>query len=77
MTTMALQRVGAVEALNTHRQVQNCNFGLLKVLMILNLVIMALLLLRKIKKNIFFWGQPFSNMVKNKYSWQTQNHMSH
>ena len=64
MTTMALQRVRAVEALNTDRQVQHCNSGLLKVLMILNLVIVALLLLRKIKKSIFFWRQPFSNMVK-------------
>ena len=34
--------------------------------MVLNLVIVALLLLRKIKKSIFFWGQPFSNMVKIK-----------
>ena len=63
---MALQRVGVVEALNTDRQVQNCNSGLLKILMILNLVIVALLLLRKIKKSILFWGQPFSNMVKIK-----------
>ena len=54
MTTMALQRVRAMEALNTDRQVQNCNSGLLKVLMILNLVIVALLLLGKIKKSIFF-----------------------
>ena len=66
MTTMALQRVRAMEALNTDRQVQNCNSGLLKVLMILNLVILASLLLRKIKKSIFFQGQPFSNMVKIK-----------
>ena len=66
MTTMALQRVRTMEALNTDRQVQNCNLGLLKVLMILNLVIVALLLLRKIKKSIFFWGQPFANMVKIK-----------
>ena len=34
--------------------------------MILNLIIVALLLLRKIKKSVFFWGQPFSNMVKIK-----------
>ena len=34
--------------------------------MILNLVIVASLLLRKIKKSVFFWGQPFSNMVKIK-----------
>ena len=66
MTTMALQRVRAVEALNTDRQVQNCNSGLLKVLMILNLIIVASLLLRKIKKSIFFRVQPFSNMVKIK-----------
>ena len=66
MTTMALQRVRAMEALNTDRQVQSCNSGLLKVLMILNLVIVVLLLLRKIKESIFFWGQPFSNMVKIK-----------
>ena len=66
MTTMALQRVRAMEAPNTDRQVQNCNSGLLKVLMILNQVIVALLLLRKIMKSIFFWGQPFSNMVKIK-----------
>ena len=66
MTTMALQRVRATEALNTDRQVQNFNSGLLKVLMILSLVIVVLLLLRKIKKSIFFWGQPFSDMVKIK-----------
>ena len=34
--------------------------------MILNLIIVVLLLLRKIKKSIFFWGQPFSNIVKIK-----------
>ena len=34
--------------------------------MILNQVIVVSLLLRKIKKSVFFWGQPFSNMVKIK-----------
>ena len=34
--------------------------------MILNLVIVVSLLLRKIKKSVFFWGQPFSKMVKIK-----------
>ena len=66
MTTMALQRVRAVEALNTDRQVQNCNLGLLKILMVLNLVIVVSLLLRKIKKSMFFRGQPSSNIVKIK-----------
>ena len=66
VTTMALQRVRAVEALSTNRQAQNCNSELLKILMILNLVIVVSLLLRKLKKSVFFWGQPFSNMVKIK-----------
>ena len=66
VTTMALQRIRAVEALDTNKQVQSCNSGLLKIVMILNLVIMVLLLLRKIKKSVFFGGQPFSNMVKIK-----------
>ena len=66
ISTMALQRIRAMEPLNTDRQVQNCNSGLLKVLMILNLVIVVSLLLRMIKKSIFFWGQPFPNMVKIK-----------
>ena len=65
---MALQRIRAMEALNTDKPVQNCNSGLLKILMILNLVIVVSLLLRKIKKSILFWGQPFSNMVKLKLS---------
>ena len=66
MTTVALQRIRAVEALDTKRQAQSYNSGLLKILMILNLVIVVLLLLRKIKKSVFFQGQPFSNMVKIK-----------
>ena len=66
VTTMTLQRVRAVEALITNRQTQNCSSELLKVLMILNLVIVVSLLLRKIKKSVFFWGQPFSNMVNIK-----------
>ena len=52
VATMALQRVRAVEALNTNRQIQNCNSELLKNLMILNLVIVVSLMLRKIKKSV-------------------------
>ena len=66
VTSIALQRVRGVEALNTNRQTQNSNSELLKILMILNLVIVVSLLLRKIKKGVFFQGQPFSNMVKIK-----------
>ena len=66
VATMALQRVRAVEALNTNRQTQNCHSELLKILMILNLAIVVSLLLRKIKRSVFFQEQPFSNMVKIK-----------
>ena len=66
VTTMALQRVRAVEALSANKQAQNCNSELLKILMILNLAIVVSLLLRKNKKSIFFLEQPFSNMVKIK-----------
>ena len=54
VTTMALQRIRAMEALNTNKQAQSCHSGLLKILMILNLAIVVSLLLRKIKKSIFF-----------------------
>ena len=63
---MALQRVRTLKALNTHKQTQNCNSELLKILMVLNLVTVLSLLLRKIRKSVFFWAQPFSNMVKIK-----------
>ena len=66
VTTMALQRVRAIDPLNTNKQSQSSNSELLKVLMILNLVIVAALLLRKFKKSVFFQGQLFFNMVKIK-----------
>ena len=66
ISTIALQRIRAMEILITDKPVQNCNSGLLKILMILNLVTVVSLLLRKIKKSILFWGKPFSNMVKTK-----------
>ena len=66
ISTITLQRIRTMEALNTDKPLQNCNSGLLKILMILNLVIVVSLLLRKIKKNILFWGQLFSNLVKIK-----------
>ena len=48
IANMALQRIRAIEALNTNRQDQSCNSGLLKILMILNLIIVISLLIRKI-----------------------------
>ena len=77
VATMALQRVRAVETHNTNKQTQNCDSDLLKILMMLNLVIVVSLLLRKIKKSVFFWGQPFSNMVKIKlYLADTKSYVS-
>ena len=67
VATMALQGVRAINALDTNKQNnQSCNSELLKILIILNLVIVVSLLLRKVKKSIFFQGQIFSNMVKIK-----------
>ena len=66
VATMALQRVRAVEALNTNRQTQHCNSELLKILMILNLVISGVTTSKKNQKSVFLQGQPFSNMVKIK-----------
>ena len=54
ISTITLQRIRTMEALNTDKAVQNCNSGLLKILMILNLVIVVSLLLRQIKKSILF-----------------------
>ena len=54
ISTITLQRIRTMEALNMDKSVQNCSSGLLKILMILNLVIVVLLLPRKIKKSILF-----------------------
>ena len=66
ISTITLQRIRTMEALDTDKPVQNCNSGLSKILMILNFIIVVSLLLRKIKKSILFWGQLFSNLVKIK-----------
>ena len=50
ITTITLQRIRTMEVLSTDKPVQNCNSGLLKILMILNLVIVVSLLLRKNKE---------------------------
>ena len=77
VATMALQRIRAVEALNTNRPTQNYNSELLKILMIMNLVKVLSLLLSKIKKSVFFWRQPFSNMVKiNLFLADTKSYVS-
>ena len=67
ITTMALQRVRAVEALNTNRQTQNCNSELLKNFDDLKSGHGGITTAKKNQKECnTFWGQPFSNMVKIK-----------
>ena len=56
ITTMALQRVRAIEALNTDRLGQNCNPGLLKILMILNLVIVEVATTKKDEEKCILLG---------------------
>ena len=58
ISTIALQRIRTGETLSTDKPLHNCNSGLSKILMILNLVIVMSLLLRKIKKSILF-GDSF------------------
>ena len=67
VANIALQCVKAIDALNTNNQNKlNCDIGMLKFLMILNLVMVILIILVKIKKSRLFQGQFFSNMVKIK-----------
>ena len=64
VANIALQRIKPIEAADP-KTAQNCDFGMLKFLMILNLVI-VLMLLVKFKKSKIFQGHFFSNMVKIK-----------
>ena len=67
VANIALQHVKAIEALNPKNQgTQNCEFRLVKFLMVLNLVIVILMALIKLKKSRIFQGHFFSNMVKIK-----------
>ena len=65
LANIALQCVKTIEAVDPKSQ-QNCEFGLVKLLMIFNLIIVALMALAKFKKSRIFQGHFFSNMVKIK-----------
>ena len=65
IANISLQCIKAIEAVDPKYQ-QNCDFGMLKFLMILNLIIVALKVLVKFKKSKIFQGHFFSNMVKIK-----------
>ena len=67
VANIALQCVKAIDALNPKNQgTQSCDFGMLKFPMVLNLTIVVLMILVKIKKSKIFQGHFFSNMVKIK-----------
>ena len=67
VANIALQCVKAIETLNSKNQgTQNCEFGLVKFLMVLNMIIVILMALVKLKKSRIFQGHFFSNMVKIK-----------
>ena len=67
VANIALQCIKAIEALNPKNQgTQNCDFGMLKFLLVFNFVIVVLMILLKFKESKIFQGHFFSNMVKIK-----------
>ena len=57
VANIALQCVKATEALNPKDQgTQNCDFGMLTFFMILNLIVVVLMILIKLKKSRIFQG---------------------
>ena len=63
VANMALHHVKTIEAA-TLKEIENCNFGILKFLIILNLAMTTLSILIKIRKSRVFQGCLFTNMVK-------------
>ena len=59
VANMALQSVKAIEAANIKHQEADCEFGIVKFLVLLNLVVVTLMALAKIKKSRIFKGQLF------------------
>ena len=76
VANIALQCVKAIEVADPKNQVANCEFGIVKFLMLLNLVIVTLMALAKIRKSRIFKGHLFSNMVKIKlFTADTQSYV--
>ena len=63
---IALQYVEAVESAALNQQNQNCEFGLIKFLMTLNLILVILMAFAQFKKSRIFKGRLFSYFVKIK-----------
>ena len=66
VANIALQCVKAIEAAADPKSHENCEFGIVKFLMILNLILVTVIALAKCKKCKVFQGCLFSNMVKIK-----------
>ena len=66
VANMALQHIKTVEvaALNLHHVI--CENGLVRILMIINLTILTLMALAKLRKSKILKGRLFSNIVKIK-----------
>ena len=66
VANIALQYTQAIEAFNLKYQNKQCDFGVLKFIMILILVIVTILAFGKLRKSRIFRGWLFSNIVKIK-----------
>ena len=66
VANIALQCVKAIEAANPEDQEAHCEFGIVKFIMLPDLVVVTLMALAKIRKSRIFKGQLFSYMVKIK-----------
>ena len=75
VANMALQCIKTIEAAMT-KETESCNFELMQLLIILNLVMTVLLIFIKLKKSKVFQGHLFTNMVKiNLFLANTQSYM--
>ena len=66
VTNIALQHVKAIEAFNPNVQHTQCDFGVLKFIVIIILIGVINFIFGKFKKSRIFKGQLFSNLVKIK-----------
>ena len=75
VANMALQCIKTIGAA-TIKEIENCDFGIIKLLITLNLVITALLILIKINRSRVFQGHLFTNVVKvNLFLANTQSYV--
>ena len=65
VANIVLQHIKAIEAFNPKYQDAHCDFGVLKFIMILILVVVTILAFGKLRKSRIFRGWLFSNIVKN------------